>query len=73
MLTPVTQGFERMSVADRQSLEQKMALPLRPSAGSLGKAIRLYANYFAVNDLPVGEIVQYDVSVQPEVPRALSR
>lgn len=63
----------RLSNAEKQSLETKLALPLRPSPGTLGKGIRLFANYFQVTGLPIGEIVQYDVSVTPDVPRNMRR
>lgn len=69
----ISQGEVRLSAAESQSLESKLALPLRPGTGSLGKGIRLHANYFQVTSLPVGEVVQYDVVVTPDVPRNLRR
>lgn len=38
----------RLSAKDLQILETKLALPLRPGTGVVGKGIRLYANYFNV-------------------------
>lgn len=58
---------------ERQSLENRLALPLRPEAGVIGKSIRLIANYYQVTSLPVGEIVQYDVTVEPDAPRGRRR
>jgi hypothetical protein len=50
-----------------------MTIPVRPGTGSVGTGIRLYANYFQVTSLPIGEIMQYDVVISPEVPRSLKR
>lgn len=63
----------RLSPSELQNLETRLSLPLRPGTGAAGKGIRLYSNYFQVTGLPVGEIVQYDVVIEPEVPRGLRR
>ena len=65
--------FTRMSFADRQALESKLNIPPRPSAGVEGKGIRLYSNFLEINSLPVGEIFQYEVKIQPEVLRNTNR
>lgn len=69
----IVEKTERMSLNDRVSLEKQMTIPMRPGTGTTGKGIRLYANYFQVTGLPVGEIIQYDVVITPEVPRNLKR
>lgn len=66
-------SIDFLNIHDRQRLERELSIPKRPNTGSLGKGIRLLANYFCVTQLPVGEIVQYDVNISPEVPRALRR
>ena len=40
--------MQRLSINEKQALESKLALPLRPGTGVLGKGIRLFANYFQV-------------------------
>ena len=65
--------FTRMSLADRQALESKLNMPIRPSGGAEGKGIRLYSNFFEIKSLPVGEIFQYEVKIQPEVLRNMNR
>lgn len=44
----IIEQTERLSVNDRVALEKQMAIPTRPGAGTVGKGIRLYANYFQV-------------------------
>lgn len=63
----------RTSLTDKQKLKDKPGLPIRPSADTKGKNIRLYSNFFEVKSLPVGEIFQYDVKVQPKVLRNMNR
>ena len=65
--------MSRMAICELQALESKLNIPTRPSPGVEGKGVRLYANYFEITSLPVGEIVQYDVVITPDVPRALKR
>lgn len=60
-------------VNERQLMENRLSLPLRPEGGIIGRSIGLIANYFQVTSLPAGEIVQYDVTVNPDVPRSLRR
>lgn len=38
----------RLSDVDKQALETKLGLPIRPGTGMVGKGIRLFANYFQV-------------------------
>lgn len=63
----------RISEAQAIQLEKSHPLPLRPGSGSVGKGIKLVANYYQITNLPVGEIIQYDVSITPDVPRAVKR
>ena len=65
--------FQRLSLAEVEKLEASAQFPKRPQPGTAGKGIKLVANYLEVTGLPVGEIVQYDVAVNPDVPRALKR
>ena len=65
--------FRKLSLAEIEKIESKTKFPKRPQPGTTGKGIRLFANYVEVTGLPVGELVQYDVSINPEVPRALNR
>lgn len=44
----MTEQVVRLSAKEKQSLEAKLALPLRPGTGQLGRGIRLYGNYFQV-------------------------
>lgn len=44
----VIEETERLSISDRVALEKQMSIPVRPGTGSIGKGIRLYANYFQV-------------------------
>lgn len=44
----IVEQTERMSMSDRVALEKQMKLPMRPNKGTLGKGIRLHANYFQV-------------------------
>lgn len=44
----IIEQTERLSVDDRVALEKQMTIPTRPGAGTAGKGIRLYANYFQV-------------------------
>ena len=44
----IIEQTERLSVNDRVALEKQMTIPTRPGAGTVGKGIRLYANYFQV-------------------------
>ncbi|CAM9566714.1 protein argonaute-2-like isoform X2 [Petromyzon marinus] len=47
--------------------------PLRPSLGSLGRTIRLQANFFQV-DIPKGFLQHYEVEVKPDkCPRRVNR
>lgn len=39
----------RLTDTEKQALETKLALPLRPGTGSVGKGIRLFANYLQVS------------------------
>lgn len=48
MSHPSETAATRLSAKDLQILETKLALPLRPDTGAVGKGIRLYANYFSV-------------------------
>jgi hypothetical protein len=59
--------------AQRSSNFASAQFPKRPRPGTAGKVIKLVANYLEVTVLPVGEIVQYDVAVNPDVTRALKR
>ena len=63
----------RLTDAQAIQLEKSHPLPLRPSTGTAGKGIKLVANYYQVTKLPVGEIIQYDVCITPDVPRAVKR
>lgn len=63
----------RLTDAQAVQLEQSLSLPQRPSAGVVGKGINLVSNYYQVTKLPVGEIIQYDVTITPDVPRAVKR
>jgi eukaryotic translation initiation factor 2C len=45
----------------------------RPGPCTLGRAIRVHANFFEVTSLPTVDIVHYDVTVTPDVPPALNR
>lgn len=63
----------KLSNAQAAELEKSLSLPLRPGTGNAGKGIRLTANYLQVTKLPVGEIVQYDVAINPDVPRSIKR
>jgi len=50
-------------------------LPVRPGYGTLGRAIKLRANYFPVQ-LPKGPLYEYDIAVTPkakELPKRLKR
>jgi hypothetical protein len=71
MMTPAVSS--RLSDAECVQLEKNRPLPQRPGTGSVGKGIKLVANYYQVTKLPVGEIIQYDVSITPDVPRAVKR
>jgi hypothetical protein len=44
----IIEQTERLSVNDRVALEKQMMIPTRPGAGTAGKGIRLYVNYFQV-------------------------
>lgn len=44
----IIETTERLSINDRISLEKHMTIPTRQGAGTAGKGIRLYANYFQV-------------------------
>lgn len=44
----MTDQSARLSAKETQSLETKLALPLRPGTGQTGRGIRLHANYFQV-------------------------
>jgi len=44
----IIEKTERLSITDRVALEKQMSIPTRPTPGSAGKGIRLYANYFQV-------------------------
>lgn len=69
-----SEGKTRLSGAESAALEQSMTvIPLRPGAGTVGTGTRVLVNYFPVTKLPVGEIIQYDVTVTPDVPRAVKR
>lgn len=63
----------RLTDAQAIQLEKSQPLPLRPGTGTVGKGIKLVSNYYQVTKLPVGEIIQYDVSITPDVPRAVKR
>lgn len=63
----------RLTEAQAIQLEKSQTLPIRPGTGTVGKGIKLVANYYQVTQLPVGEIIQYDVSITPDVPRAVKR
>jgi hypothetical protein len=63
----------RLSDSQAIQLEKSNPLPIRPGTGTAGKGIKLVANYYQVTKLPVGEIIQYDVSINPDVPRAVKR
>lgn len=69
----VSEELTRLSIADRQALESKLNIPTRPSSGTEGRGIRLYSNFFEINSLPVGEILQYEVRIVPEVLRSMNR
>ncbi|CAG8461331.1 16740_t:CDS:10, partial [Acaulospora morrowiae] len=45
----------------------------RPDFGRLGKGIRVRSNFFEVFSLPKDKIIQYDVTITPNVPPALNR
>ena len=63
----------RLTDAQCVQLEKSHPLPQRPGTGSVGKGIKLVSNYYQVSKLPVGEIIQYDVVINPDVPRAVKR
>ncbi|CAG8522996.1 5713_t:CDS:10 [Ambispora gerdemannii] len=46
---------------------------LRPGQGKIGRPVRVRANYFEVTELPVDNIIHYDVTITPDVPPALNR
>ncbi|CAI2187230.1 12082_t:CDS:2, partial [Funneliformis geosporum] len=45
----------------------------RPTAGNLGRQVRVRSNFFEVLALPTQNIVHYDVTITPDVPPALNR
>ncbi|RIA87407.1 Piwi domain-containing protein [Glomus cerebriforme] len=45
----------------------------RPGLGRVGNQTRVRANFFEVITLPENDILQYDVTISPEVPPALNR
>lgn len=69
----VDTGMPMLSATEKQALESSLSIPLRPNVGVSGKGINLFANYLQVSNLPVGDIIHYDVNVNPEVPRNLRR
>ncbi len=66
-------GMPILSAAEKESLETRLALPLRPNTGVLGRGVKLNANYFTVDTLPTGELIHYDVAVTPDVPAKVRR
>ena len=62
-----------MSLIDRQMLESNLAIPARPSAGTQGKGIRLSSNLVDIKSLPLREIFQYNIKIQPQVSRHANR
>jgi hypothetical protein len=65
--------FQKLSLSEMEQVESRTNFPKRPQPGKSGKGIQLYANYIEVSSLPVGELVQYDVSIRPESMRATNR
>jgi eukaryotic translation initiation factor 2C len=45
----------------------------RPNFGRAGLKLQVAANYFHVTKFPTADVYQYDISISPEVPRALAR
>lgn len=45
----------------------------RPGIGHEGRNIRVRANYFEITSIPQMNIIQYDVTITPEVPQRLNR
>jgi hypothetical protein len=45
----------------------------KPGIGHEGRLIQVRTNFFEVTSLPVMNIVHYDVTITPEVPRRLNR
>ena len=46
---------------------------MRPGFGSMGREIRVRANYFEITSLPRINIHHYDIIIKPEVPPSLNR
>ncbi|GBC02340.1 hypothetical protein RclHR1_04580008 [Rhizophagus clarus] len=46
---------------------------LRPSLGTSGRKIRVRSNFFEITNLPDMDIIQYDVTITPDVPPILNR
>lgn len=69
----LSEAMNRMTLSERIDAEKELPLPVRPTPGTLGQGIQVYANYYEINQLPVGEIVMYDVVITPDVLRAVKR
>jgi hypothetical protein len=44
----------------------------RPNAGRAGRPIRVGTNFFSITNLPKDNIIQYDVTITPDVPPAIN-
>ncbi|RKP05373.1 Piwi domain-containing protein [Thamnocephalis sphaerospora] len=45
----------------------------RPGAGRGGRQVRINTNYYAFKTMPQGNIIQYDVTITPDVPPIINR
>lgn len=45
----------------------------RPATGNVGNKIKVRSNYFELFSLPSSDIIQYDVTITPNVPKKLNR
>ncbi|CEO96269.1 Argonaute linker 2 domain containing protein [Plasmodiophora brassicae] len=48
-------------------------MPVRQGAGTRGRRIPLYSNFFAVTCLPSADLHMYNVQITPAVPKAVNR
>lgn len=61
----LTDNSQDALIASFKSLKlQPKELPVRPGFGTLGKAIKLRANFFPVK-VPKGPLYEYDVAISP--------
>lgn len=73
LATKVEQDLPRLSLKEREELEQKVTLCTKAAPGVEGQVVRVKTNFFEVKDFTVGDIIHYDVSIQPVVPPRLNR